>query len=238
MSHRSHQIQYGTVTIQYDLTFAPRKTLAISVHPDLHVTVCAPTDAALDDVAATVRRRAPWILRRQREFTYHQPHIPPRQYRSGETHRYLGRQYRLQVNEAEREQVKLTRGYLQVATANPADTAQVQQLLNTWYRKQAQRILPEQLNTLLPRFQQHSLAEPHLVIKPLTARWGSCTQAGTITLNLKLMQVPKPYIDYVIVHELCHLVEYNHSPRFYALLDYIMPDWRTRRQGLNHCEVT
>ena len=71
----------------------------------------------------------------------------------------------------------------------------------------------------------------------MKTRWGSCRARGAITLNLKLMQVPKPYIDYVIAHELCHLVEHNHSPRFYALLDRVMPDWRERRRGLNRCEV-
>jgi hypothetical protein len=68
----------------------------------------------------------------------------------------------------------------------------------------------------------------------MRTRWGSCSAAGTITLNLKLMEVAKPYIDYVIIHELCHLVEHNHSRRFYLLLDRVMPDWRERRERLNH----
>ena len=70
----------------------------------------------------------------------------------------------------------------------------------------------------------------------MKARWGSCGTNGVVTLNLKLIQVGTPLIDYVIVHELCHLVEHNHSKRYYALLDKMMPDWRERRQGLNAAE--
>jgi predicted metal-dependent hydrolase len=90
---------------------------------------------------------------------------------------------------------------------------------------------------MLPRFAHLNLAQPNLAIKALQARWGSCTGSGTIILNLRLMQVPKQYIDYEIVHELCHLVEHNHSRQFYRLLDRMMPDWRDRRRRLNEFQV-
>lgn len=229
-----HQIEYGETTIEYHLSYAARKTLAISVHPDLRVTVVAPHDTALDAIQAKVRQRANWIVRQQREFELYLPHIPPRQYISGETHRYLGKQYRLRVIEAaDAEWVKLERGYLQVRTVDKSDTARIRELVDGWYLRQARRVFRERLRDLLPRFGRLGLPEFDLQIKTLEARWGSCTESGTITLNLKLMQVPKPYIDYVIVHELCHLVEHNHSKRFYLLLDRVMPDWRDRRQRLN-----
>src|SRR5689334_21121499 len=114
MTEHVYEVQYGDTTIQYTLTYAPRKTLAISVKPDLSVTVTAPLEAALTAVEARLRQRAPWILRQQRELEQYLPTTPPRQYVSGETQRYLGRQYRLKVAEAEQEAVKLTRGYLHV----------------------------------------------------------------------------------------------------------------------------
>jgi len=79
---------------------------------------------------------------------------------------------------------------------------------------------------------------PDLTIRQMQRRWGSCTPEGKIILNLRLIQVPKLYIDYVIMHELCHLKEHNHSHRFYALLDRVMPDWRTKREDLNTLEVS
>jgi predicted metal-dependent hydrolase len=237
-STAQHQLQYGGSVIHYTLTFAPRKTLAISVHPDLRVTVKAPQETDLADVQAVVRRRAPWILRQQRELENYLPHTPPRQYVSGETHRYLGRQYRLKVFEDHRERVKLAGGYLHVWTQNKDKRERVQHLVDGWYRRQARRVFRERLAAMLPRFTPFDLPPPQIAIKAMKSRWGSCSKRGSINLNLKLMQVSKAYIDYVIVHELCHLVEHNHSKRFYQLLDRMMPDWRARRQGLNEFQVS
>jgi hypothetical protein len=146
----------------------------------------------------------------------------------------LGRQYRLKVAEGLPEGVKLARGWLHVSTLDKRDIARVKQLVDGWYDTQARRVFPERLGAVLPRFQAVGVTElPRLVVKPLEARWGSCNNTGTITLNTRLVQAPKPQIDYVVVHELCHLVEHNHGSRFYRLLDRMLPDWRERRQLLN-----
>lgn len=233
MIEARYHIQYGATKIEYDLAFAPRKTLAISVDPDLHVSVTAPPDTNLEEIAASVRKRAPWIMRQQRELEQYLPKTPPRQYLSGETHRYLGRQYRLNVIVGQPECVKLARRWLSVVTLEKHNQQRVQQLVEEWYQHQAERVFPERLRAMLPRFQHLDIAQPELRIKELDARWGSCSGSGTITLNRKLMQIPKPCIDYVIVHELCHLIEHNHSTRFYQLLDRLLPDWRERRKRLN-----
>lgn len=231
-----HQIQYGETTIQYELTYTSRKTLAISVHPDLRVTVDAPEEADFEAVEAKVRKRASWILKQQREFEKYLPHLPRKQYVSGESHRYLGKQYRLKVIQADYEQVKLTRGQLEVHTLDKRDTAKIREQVEAWYLWQARRVFRQQMREMFKRFHAFDLAYPKLQIRALKARWGSCTPSGNIILNLKLMQVPKQYIDYVIVHELCHLIEHNHSKRFYLLLDSLMPDWRERRRELNEVE--
>lgn len=232
------QLQYGDTLIEYELTYASRKTLAINVHPDLTVTVVAPEASSLADIEARVRKRAPWILRQQQEFELYLPHTPPRRYVSGETHRYLGRQYRLRVREGTPDSVKLTRGFLRVVTADTSNREKVREQVEGWYRKQAQRVLPERLAAMLVRFERIRPLDPRLVIRKMDKRWGSCTEAGVITLNLRLMQVPKMDIDYVIAHELCHVIEHNHSTAFYRLLDRMMPDWRARRERLNTFEAS
>lgn len=239
MNDSIYRVRFGDETIEYTLAYSARKTLGISVAPDLQVTVTAPDGSDLTAIEAKVRNRAPWILRQQRELELYLPHTPPRRYLSGETHRYLGRQYRLKVVESgqEQERVKLTRGMLQVCTAEPADAQHVRQRVEDWYRKQAQRVFDERLQAMRPRFRTLELAEPHLIIRKMENRWGSCTDAGAIALNLKLIQAPKSCIDYVIVHELCHLIEHNHGKPFYQLLDRMMPDWRERRKRLNEMEV-
>lgn len=233
----THTVQYGNTSIEYDLTFSPRKTLAIDVHPDLRVTVQAPEGSQLADIERRLRKRAPWILRQQRRFESYLPTLPPRQYLSGETHRYLGRQYRLKVSQGETEGVKLTRGYFFITVADKSDTERVKTLLTAWYRRQARRIFQERLDICLARVGFLQLGQPAFEIRHMKSRWGSCTPAGKIILNLKLIQVPKVYIDYVIMHELCHLKEPNHSSRFYDLLNRVMPDWFKKREQLNALEV-
>ena len=237
----AEQVQFGEQTIPYVVTYGKRKTLGITVHPDRSVEVRAPLDTDAAAIAEVVRRRAPWILRQQREFEQYPPEQPPRRYVSEETHRYLGCQYRLKVleltaAEPEIELVKLSDGHLYVWTVNPYDAERVGALVDDWYRRQAERVFSERLDALLPRFQH--LPRPKLTIRCMKARWGSCGANGAVPLNLKLMQVGKPLIDYVMVHELCHLVEHNHSKRYYALLDRMLPDWRVRRQQLNEAEVS
>ncbi|MEW5956515.1 MAG: SprT family zinc-dependent metalloprotease [Chloroflexota bacterium] len=235
-----YSVQYGDATIEYRLSFAPRKTLAIEVHPDLRVTVRAPAGSDLDTIQQKVKKRVPWILRQQRRFESYLPKLPPRQYVSGETHRYLGRQYRLKVSESDTdsEAVRLSRGYFFITVRDKTDAGRVKTLLAGWYRRQAERVFRERLDACLTKLRFLQLAEPELEIRQMDARWGSCTPEGKILLNLRLMQAPKEYIDYVIMHELCHLKEHNHSRRFYELLNRVMPDWRTKREQLNEMEVS
>jgi len=234
----THTIQYGDTAIHYTLIYSHRKTLAIEVYPDLKIQVKAPVGTALPYIERKVKKRATWILRQQRQFEQYLPQLPPRHYVSGETHRYLGRQYRLKVMVSdEKQSVKLTRGFFYITVPTQGDGQLVKRLLTTWYRTQAQRVFRERLNTCFAKVTFLKLAYPDMTIRRMETRWGSCTPKGRIILNLKLIQVPKSYIDYVVMHELCHLKEHNHSPRFYALLNRVMPDWRTKRAQLNLFEV-
>lgn len=237
MTSSIHTLHFGDTAIEYTLTYAARKTLAIHVHPDRSVTVKAPAGSDFAAVEGFLRKRAPWILRKQAEFAALPPKQPPRRYVSGESFSYLGRHYRLKVSEGEREWVKLARGYLEVTTPNKANTAYVQAQVELWLRRQAQRHFHERVVALLPRFKPLALAEPELAIRAMKSRWGSCTGKGKITLNLHLMRAPRPCIDYVVVHELCHLVEHNHGKGFYALMDRVMPEWRKRREELKQVEI-
>ena len=229
-------LAYGTQTIRYTLSFAPRKTLAIRVHPDLSVEVVSPEGASLDDIETRLRRRAAWILRKQRQYERFLPYLPPRQFVSGETHRYLGRQYRLKVSESEVEGVRLGHNYLYVDVADKTDTGRVRDLLDEWYHERAQEVFEERLAGCYPKIAHMGLLYPEWSIRTMSSRWGSTSRSGRITLNVKLIQVPKAYIDYVLFHELCHRAEPHHSPAYYRLLDRVLPNWRERREQLNAYE--
>jgi predicted metal-dependent hydrolase len=236
----THVLLYGETQIPYTLTYAPRKTVAIHVYPDGSVVVKAPLGSSFAAVEAFLHRRAGWIVRKRAEFVRlraTQDARAPRRYVSGESFAHLGRQYRLKVMEGERPWVKLSRGFLEITTPDKANTAVVQLQVEGWQRRQAQRIFYERMLALLPRFSPLVLPEPEITIKTLKSRWGSCTYDGRVTLNLLLIQAPLECIDYVVAHELCHLVEHNHGKGFYALLARVMPDWKARKERLNESAV-
>lgn len=233
----SYRVQFGTSTIEYEMIFSDRKTLAIHVYPDGSIVVDAPEGSELETIEQRVLKRASWILRQQREFeSYASPNPLPRRYVSGESYRYLGRQYRLKLIEDAVERVILSRGYITVRIPDSSDKQHIGELLDAWYLSHAKRVFAERLKVCYPRVEGLGIPYPDLAIRDMKARWGSCSAKGRITLNGRLIQVPKDLIDYVILHELCHLKEYDHSPTFYALLERVLPDWEERRQKLNQIE--
>jgi predicted metal-dependent hydrolase len=233
-----HTLEYGNTTIEYWLTYAERESLAIHILPDTQVTVEAPLGSDFAEIEKRIRKRAAWIVRQQRNFRRYSFDIPPRQYVSGESYRHLGRQYQLKVLQSEdnQESVTMDREYILVTARDKNDRASVKNLLNKWYRQQCLKVFSEQIEAWCPRFERYAIKRPHVLIRRMRSQWGSCTAAGKMTLNIKLIQVPRQFIDYVIVHELCHLVEHNHSASFYALLSRIMPDWEGQREKLNSFE--
>lgn len=225
-----YELHYGSVSIPFSVERRRRKTLSISVLPDSSVQVIAPLDAESELILQRVGRRAAWIVRRQEWFARFRPHTPERHYLSGETHRYLGRRYRLKVVEGSPAGVHLRRGLLELVVATPANSTAVRSVLLEWYRRRAQHIFADMVAGLCERYA--IATPPTLQVRTMKTRWGSLSPSGLLTLNLHLVQAPKECIDYVITHELCHLHHHNHSPNFYRLLTQRMPDWQRRKQKL------
>ena len=227
-------VQWGTTKLCFGYRFKPsRSTLAITVHPDLRVVVTAPEGTPEEKIRAKVLKRARWITKTQREFEKFHPLQPPRSYVPGEAHRYLGRQCRLKVAKGVEPSVKLTRGQLLITTPDKPTPDAVRPMVETWLQERARAVLTERLDACHKPAQRFKIPFPDLWIRPMTTRWGSCTPAGRIILNIELIKAPKDCIDYVITHELCHLLEPNHSARFWQLLGALMPDWDERRGRLN-----
>ncbi len=233
-----HVLCHGGKRIPFRVEYRKRKRLAITVHPDMRLEIVAPEGSVTERVLQRVEKRAGWILRQWRYFEQFQPTLPGRRYVSGETHVYLGRQYRLKVHKGSPEQVKLIGPFLHVWSADRDDHERIKALVDRWYREHAERVLEHRLQVCLE--QRPSLRptrRPRVTLRRMTHRWGSCTKAGNILLNTNLVKVPVHCIDYVIVHELCHLHIRNHSPGFYRLLSRCMPDWQKRKQRLEGFEV-
>lgn len=225
-------VTYGKHTIAFDLRFAKRKTLGITVYPDLNVVVTAPEGANEEKVCSKVQSKARWILKQLRGFEKYQPLSNPKNFVSGETHLYLGRQYLLKVEQSKTASVKLKGKYLRIQTNKPEKT---EELLYDWYRLKAYYHFSNIVENLLPEFERNDLKVNELIIRKMKTRWGSCTPEGTITLNLHLIKAPKRCIEYVILHELCHLIHHKHDMKFYHLLNSMMPNWKKWKERL---EVT
>jgi predicted metal-dependent hydrolase len=230
-------VEYGTTTIEFELVHSNRETLAIHVYPDASVVIDAPLESPLDAVLDRVQKKAKWITKQQRLYRDHQPtitRIPS--YESGETHYYLGKQYRLKVVQDDVERVRFYRGRLYIHVGHPQDRAHKQELLQKWYRVRAKSIFFQQLDKCYPLVEPFGIPYPDLKIREMKSRWGSASPQSNITLNLKLIYVPKRLINYVVLHELCHLREMNHSATYYALLAQVLPNWEYLREELNSLE--
>ena len=198
----------------------------------------APLGASADDIEAIVRKRAGWIVKKQRMFADRPPPPPPRRYVSGETHLFMGRPYRLQVTENRRQGVTLDGSRMVLRVRDPGDEERKRLVLTEWYRARAREIFAERLEACYPHIAALGIPLPQMKIRLMKRRWGSCHPKGSILLNLRLIQTPQHCIDYVILHELAHLKVPYHNKAYYALLDQLLPDWREKRAELNKFEVT
>lgn len=226
---RKEKIQFGSKTIEFSLVFQDRKTLGIVVKPDKSVLVKAPKNASKERIYEKVRKRAPWILKQQSFFLSFEPLTPPKRYVNGETHLYLGKRYRLKIIKNEKQKVQLKGKYLYAFTAGNGDASKI---VEQWYDEHAQHKIREYAEPIIERFSKYGIQPKLIEIRKMPKRWGSCSPRGRILLNSELIKAPKGCIEYVIIHELCHLKYPNHSKAFLDLQTREMPDWEKWKDRL------
>jgi len=222
-------IQFGSKQIDFYLEYSNRKTLGITVKPDLSVLVKAPVDTSLEKVEEKLRKKALWIIKQQSFFLTFHPKTPAKKFVGGETHLYLGRQYRLSIVQTKLESVKLKGKFIEVRTI---DKLRVRQLVNDWYLSNARTRFRSIAQPIIDRFKIYEVEPSSIVLREMPTRWGSCTPKGKIILNPELIKAPKGCIEYVIIHELCHLVHHDHTQRFIALQTKEMKDWEKWKMRL------
>lgn len=215
-------IQFGSVTIEFRLEYSARKSLGITVTPDMEVLVKAPKDSSIGKVKEKIHKKAPWILKQKSFFLSFQPKTPTRKYVSGETHLYLGRQYRLKILIGKEEFVKIKGGFIEVTSLAKS---RVKDLLKAWYLHNAKAKFNVIAEPLIAKFKKYKVEPDSIVFRDMPTRWGSCTPKGKIILNPELIKAPKGCIEYVIIHELCHLVHRDHTQKFIDLQTKEMKDW-------------
>lgn len=223
--------------LRLELARKPIKHLRIVVAPpDGQVRVSAPRHWPETAVRAAVTARLPWIRRHIAHFSA-QPKRPPPQYLAGESHWIWGVEHRLELVEAEgAARVENTAdGRLRILARPGAGLDQRQRLLQQWYRSLLQARIEGQLDVWQ---QALGVSVSDWGIKRMKTRWGTCNiSARRIWLNLALAQLPPECCQYVLVHELAHLLERRHNSRFWSILDHHLPDWRAAQALLSQLEV-
>jgi predicted metal-dependent hydrolase len=238
MRQESGKVRFGTTTISYSISRSGnRNTIAMTVHPDGAVPVVAPTDTCRTKIAEVIAKKAEWVLRQQEHFR-HQHNGYAKQFVSGESFFYLGRQYKIKVrpieaDDRESPQVQLVRGQLFVlipwTTALDTRATAVCNGLTRWYRAKARAHIPP----VVARFSRRlGLSYTIVQIREMKQRWGSAGANGRLSFNWRIVMAPRRLVEYVVVHELCHLRYPNHSRDFWRLLERTMPDYERRREKL------
>ena len=223
------RVAFGSNEIGYEVKFSKRKTLGIKVYPTGDVEVLAPIDTSSEAIEQRVLRRAQWIVRQQIYFKELGERSPEKRFISGESHYYLGRQFLLRVEEGKPNSVRYKGRYFEVI-CTPACKAK--ELMKEWYKSHAKIKFAEFAEPIIARFEKYGVAPSSLYIQEMENRWGSCTPKGKIILNIQLIRAPRPCIEYVITHELCHLLRPDHTKAFWELLQKEMPDWERWKNKL------
>ncbi len=222
---------FGSLEYSYELIKQKRKTLSLTVTPDLKIILKSPIEASAERVEVFLKRRWFWLEKQLGFFKKYQRKIYKKDYVSGEAFLYLGRQYRLLIKRTENHRVSLTRGKITIFTKKSVyDGKCNKKLLDNWYGKKMENIFRERIAVINSNFDYKQ--QPALIIKKMNKRWGSFLKSNKIILNPKLIYMPKDCIDYVITHELCHSKYKNHDKKFFNLLGKKYPDWQKTKDKL------
>jgi len=202
-----------------------RRTVSIEVHPRGEVIVRAPKRASKQDINDFIEDKIQWIKKTLLRFKNHFPKIEEKKFITDEQFLYLGNSYPLQIVDDNHNPFVFDEHFKVTTTAQP----QAKQLFTTWYQQKAHEILQERISHFAPLL---AVNYQRMRLSNATKRWGSCSAKGSINFNWRLVMAPLPVIDYVVVHELAHLREMNHSSRFWQLVGSILPDYAEQRAWL------
>lgn len=205
------------------LVRSKRKTLALIVETDGSLTVRAPLRMKEVDIWHFIETKADWIKRKQAQVKKDVP--TTHQYVDGERFWYLGKEVPLRIVPDIRPALVMDK----VFKLKNSALSQAESLFTKWYKKQARRVITERVEYFT---QKHRFDVQKIRISSARTRWGSCSTKGTLSFTWRLVMAPLDVIDYVIVHELCHLKELNHSKTFWGKVESIMPDYKRRRSWL------
>lgn len=228
---KQREFIFGSFVYCYDLIHQERKTLSLTVTPDMRICVKCPHDTAEERIEQFLKKKWFWLQKQLRFFGKHQRKAYAKEYVSGESFHYLGRQHQLIVKRGAEDKVSLLRGVLMVYTSKPlTNNKHVQKLVTEWFDEKRSKVFADRFEAMKKRFDYKHM--PTLAVRDMKKRWGSFANKEKIILHPKLIHVPKDCLDYVIVHELCHMRYKNHDKKFFVFLEEKYPKWEKVKERL------
>lgn len=212
--------------ISYQLKKSDRKTTSIYIERDGTVLVIAPAPFNVDKIEQIIESKRSWIYKSLAEWEDLNRTRIHREYVNGESFLYFGRNYRLQLVTEQEEPLSFHYGQFKLLGS---EVINAPEHFKTFYKTKLQKRLDERLKLYQPKMK---LNPANIRVMELQNRWGSCTSKGTINLNWKCAMLPLSVLDYVIVHELAHLEDKNHSPKFWRTIEKVMPDYDEAKKWL------
>lgn len=229
-------LRHAGRAIDYEITHRPR--VRRNIHLELSdgggLRVVAPRRVSRRDVHRMLQENVTWVARFLDSARARQNELPPLRYVDGEEHLLLGQPYPLEIQThgGRRRRVDWEDGRIRMLVPAPAGAGRIRDQLLRWYRERALAEFSCRLAAISAAAEWTGGQPPELRLRRMTASWGTCSAAGVITLNPLLLRAPPDCVDYVIAHEVCHLREHNHGPRFYDLQRHLYPGWQEARRHL------
>lgn len=220
---------FGNYFIDYKLIKSNRKTLSLTVTPGLDIILKCPENVTNERIEKFLKNKWFWIQDQINFFKKFKVKNHIKEYVSGESFLYLGRQYKLTIQSSENESITLQKGRIFINTNNK-NPENIKNIINNWFLTRAKYIFKERYNKVFENFNYNF--KPKLVIRSMKKRWGSFLKNDKIILNPLLIHASKDCIDYVIAHELCHMKYKNHNKFFYNLLNSKYPNWEKIKEKL------
>ncbi len=227
-------IELDGMSISYEWVQKEVKNLNLRIRADGTVSVSSPVGVGLPEIESFLHRRKNFLLNTLRKSVAVKfSDIRSKQFVSGESFMLLGKSLRLKIVRDSRKQVISDGVYLYLYTPDTCNSVVNGGLITEYFEQKRNIVYHEVLNSLYPPFQKYNIKLPELRIEHMQKRWGSCSATkGIIRLHPHLIGTPRPCVEYVVMHELCHLIHPNHSKFFYTLLTIMMPDWKMRQDML------
>jgi hypothetical protein len=218
--------------IDFRVVYSRRRTLSINVLPDSSVIVRVPYLTSLKTIHRIVEQKSDWIVKHRDSYKGKEQTKLNYLYINGEKHLFHGNELILKIEKSKKTYCRFYNSSIEVGLEKADDSKAIKRLLYKGYKYEATVVFPEILSRILSKYESQMFRPNGLIIRTMKRRWGSCSNKGIITLSTELIKLPDQFIEYVIIHELCHLRHHHHGSSYYNLLSELYPDWKTVRKEL------